>query len=227
MKFDDAPVTRETPEVEACAEWAGVDPWHRVWIFGSTQPGEEQMALDIYKELRSEHEDLRLILVPRHRERFREVADLIRRAELKPHRRSTDPSQADSRWGSETVLLIDTIGELRDWWGVGQIATVGGSFGDRGGQNMLEPAGYGLAVSFGPNTRNFEQIAQWLIDNEGAVRVSGPAELRAFVKRCLTDIPAADALGRQAQQVVEQHRGAIGRTIKAMFGDQQSSRRAA
>jgi 3-deoxy-D-manno-octulosonic-acid transferase len=125
-----------------------------------------------------------------------------------------------------TVILVDTIGELRDWWGVGQIATVGGSFGDRGGQNMLEPAGYGCAVSFGPNTRNFRVISQALVDQDGAVRVADEAELTAFVARCVDDIPAADSLGRNARRVVDSHRGAIARTVRVLMDKSTLSRAA-
>jgi 3-deoxy-D-manno-octulosonic-acid transferase len=227
MKFDDAPTSRETAGVQTCVQWAGVDPWHRVWIVGSTQPGEELMSLTIYQSLRQEHPELRLILVPRHKQRFSEVAKLVSGAGLKVHRRSRDASLYDQQWDGDTVILVDTIGELRDWWGVGQIATVGGSFGSRGGQNMLEPAGYGSAISFGPDTRNFEEIARRLIQNGGAVRVYDQGELQAFVKRCLVEVPAADSLGRSAREVVLKHRGATRRTVDALCGRKTIRRQAA
>jgi 3-deoxy-D-manno-octulosonic-acid transferase len=185
------------------------------------------MALEIYQSLRKEHPELRLILVPRHRERFDEVAGLVADSGMKIHRRSRAPSLYDDQWNNDTVILIDTIGELRHWWGVGHIATVGGSFGDRGGQNMLEPAGYGCAVSFGPDTRNFEGIANRLISDGGAVRAGDRCELEVFVKRCLTDIPAADSLGRSARQVVQRHRGATERSVIAMVGNTNAKRHAA
>ena len=227
MKFDDAPTSRDTVDVQARAQWAGVDPWQRVWIVGSTQPGEESMALTIYQSLREENPELRLILIPRHQERFNEVASLISTVGLKVHRRSQDDSLHDRQWDSDTVILVDTIGELRHWWGVGQIATVGGSFGSRGGQNMLEPAGYGSAVSFGPDTRNFAEIARRLIQGGGAVRVHDQDELHAFVKRCLTDIPAADSLGRSAREIVLKHRGATQRTLEGVCATTATSRQAA
>lgn len=227
MKFDDAPTSRDTVEVQACAQWAGVDPWHRIWIMGSTQPGEEAMALSIYQSLREEHPELRLILVPRHQERFNEVASLVSTVGLKVHRRSKDGSLHDRQWDSDTVILVDTIGELRHWWGVGQMATVGGSFGSRGGQNMLEPAGYGSAVSFGPDTRNFAEIARSLIQAGGAVRVHDQDELHAFVQRCLTNIPAADSLGRSAREIVFKHRGATQRTLAGICATTATSRQAA
>ncbi|MGB7329003.1 MAG: 3-deoxy-D-manno-octulosonic acid transferase [Rubripirellula sp.] len=232
LKYDNAPTTRDTASVAKLASWSGVDPWHQIWIVGSTQSGEEAMAISIYQSLRVDHPELRLVIVPRHKERFDDVAALIQDDGLGVRRRSSGSSGSSSdlvSWTNDTVILVDTIGELRDWWGVGQIATVGGSFGDRGGQNMLEPAGYGSAVSFGPNTRNFRQIAGDLIDADAAVRVHDQNELEAFVRRCLDDIPAADALGRAAKAVVNKHRGAIDRTVDAIIGRQetQTNRRAA
>ncbi|MEM6470783.1 MAG: 3-deoxy-D-manno-octulosonic acid transferase [Planctomycetota bacterium] len=216
LKFDNAPATRECVEVESRAHWAGVNPWHRVWIVGSTQYGEERVALDCYGELTALYPELRLVLVPRHPERFDEVASLIQDSGFKLRRRSTDAEDAES-WSSEEIILVDTIGELRAWWGVGQIAFVGGSFGDRGGQNMLEPAGYGSAVSFGPNTKNFSEIARRLLEADGAIRVQSPAELHSFVKRCLDHPPAADELGRNAKRLVNKHRGAMERTLNRLL----------
>ncbi|NND96944.1 MAG: 3-deoxy-D-manno-octulosonic acid transferase [Pirellulaceae bacterium] len=213
LKFDDAPTSRDNNDVTTRQQWAGIDPWHRVWMFGSTQAGEEVMALRIYQSIRQQYPDLRLILVPRHPERFDAVASLVVSHGLRVHRRSIDESLYDDQWNNDTVILIDTVGELRHWWGVSQIATVGGSFGDRGGQNMLEPAGYGCAVSFGPNTRNFAEIADRLIQGNGAVRVVDEEALRTFVIKCIDDIPAADALGHAATEVIRSHRGASQRTV--------------
>jgi 3-deoxy-D-manno-octulosonic-acid transferase len=216
LKFDNAPRSRHRLEVQQCVAWAGIDPWHRVWLVGSTQPGEERMAIEVFQALRDSFPELRLIIVPRHRERFDEVGQLIQANGFRLRRRSRDPGLGDQTWGQEQVVLIDTIGELRNWWGTAQIATVGGSFTNRGGQNMLEPAGYGCAVSFGPDTRNFQEIAGTLVAGGGAVRVQDQEELQRFVQRCLSDIPAADALGQAARQIVDQHRGATQRTVEAL-----------
>ncbi len=216
LKFDNAPSSRDTAEVASRYNWAGVDPWHRVWCFGSTQPGEEAIGLRVYSELRGSHPELRLMLVPRHPERFDAVAKLISEAGFRTIRRSRGDSQYADLWEADEVILVDTVGELRHWWGVCQIATVGGSFGDRGGQNMLEPAGYGCAVSFGPDTRNFQEIASRLLDVGGAARVVDEAALQAFVARCLDDRPAADSLGRAARKLIRDHRGATERSVAAI-----------
>ena len=230
MKFDNAPKGRDNHEVQSRVLWAGFDPWQVVWMVGSTQEGEEAMALRVYQRLKARFRELRLILVPRHAERFEQVAAEIESSGLVAHRRSCDGSQQHLPWTSDRVILIDTIGELRHWWGVCHLATVGGSFGDRGGQNMLEPAGYACAVSFGPNTKNFRHIAEQLLHADAAIRVNDEDDLERFVESCLADVPRADTLGRNARAVVEQHRGATDRILEAIgttLPDNASSRAAA
>ncbi len=221
LKFDDAPHDRDVPEVKQRKVWAGVDSSHQVWVVGSTQEGEEQMAINAFLKLRLRHPQLRLALVPRHQERFDRVAGLVTQAGLELRRRSKVQMPRSVSWSSNEIILIDTIGELRHWWGVADITTVGGSFGDRGGQNMLEPAGYGCAVSFGPNTRNFKEIADRLIGAKGAWRLQDGEELIGFVDRCIIEPSFAAALGTAAQQLVHQHRGAVACTVERLHRELQ------
>jgi 3-deoxy-D-manno-octulosonic-acid transferase len=111
------------------------------------------------------------------------------------------------------VLLVDAVGELGAWWGTAHIAFVGGSFGNRGGQNMIEPAAYGAAVSFGPNTWNFRDIVASMLDRKAAVVVRDGEELAAFVGRCLAEPAFAAELGDRAKALVAQQLGATGRTV--------------
>ena len=117
--------------------------------------------------------------MPRHPERFEAVAPAAGRlghrlaaadASWRPHRRSAEALPP-------RVLLVDVVGELGAWWGTAEIAFVGGSLGNRGGQNMIEPAAYGAAVSFGPNTRNFRDIVATMLARQAAVVVADEAEL--------------------------------------------------
>ena len=96
------------------------------------------------------------------------------------------------------------------------IAFVGGSFGSRGGQNMLEPAAYGAAVSFGPNTWNFRDIVASLLSADAAVVVKDPSALEDFVRHCLEHPRDADAMGRRAQQLVCSQLGATDRTVRLL-----------
>ena len=95
------------------------------------------------------------------------------------------------------VLLVDAVGELGAWWGIAQVAFVGGSLGDRGGQNMIEPAAYGAAVCFGPNTRNFRDIVAAMLSRDAAVVVADGDDLARFVRRCLEEPAYAAALGQR------------------------------
>jgi 3-deoxy-D-manno-octulosonic-acid transferase len=116
------------------------------------------------------------------------------------------------------VLLVDTTGELGWWWGTAKIAFVGGSLdGGRGGQNMLEPAAYGAAVSFGPHTRNFQaEVARLLAADAAEVVADGPA-LTAFVGRCLAEPAWAAALGSRAAALVAAHRGGTAATARLVL----------
>ncbi len=209
-KFDGAETDRANPGTSALAALAGIEPDDLVFLAGSTQEGEEEVALEIYRTVAHKHPRLRLILVPRHPERFDQVANLLDRSGVDWCRRSSLPADGSSK---PRVLFVDAVGELGSWWGTARIAFVGGSLGNRGGQNMIEPAGYGAAVSFGPNTRNFRDIVETLLAQDAAVVVRNQAELQAFVTKAIESPEWASALGNRAQELVEQQRGATKRTI--------------
>jgi 3-deoxy-D-manno-octulosonic-acid transferase len=169
-----------------------------------------------------------LILVPRHPERFDEVANLLNESGLCWQRRSRLEHEKPNP--AARVLLVDTIGELGAWWGTAHIAYVGGSMGRRGGQNMIEPAAYGAAISFGPHTRNFREVVRAMLAAQAAVVVHDGEDLAAFVQRCL-DLPHyAVELGCSARELVLRHQGAADHTIELLsklVGDETQSRRAA
>ena len=119
-----------------------------VFVAGSTMEGEEAAALAAYRAARQEHPRLRLVLVPRHAERFERVADWLARGASRSSGgaglNGPDDALAMRTSGRPPVILIDTIGELGAAWGLADVAFVGGSlFPGRGGQNMMEPAAYG------------------------------------------------------------------------------------
>ena len=110
------------------------------------------------------------------------------------------------------------VGELGAWWGTAQIAFVGGSLGRRGGQNMIEPAAYAAAVSFGPNTWNFRDVVAAMLAHDAAVVVHNGEEFTRFVRRCLEQPEYAAALGQRAQALVLAQLGATERTLDAADG---------
>jgi 3-deoxy-D-manno-octulosonic-acid transferase len=216
MKFDGVRGDPRAAEVVRLRSLAGFAADDVVFLAGSTQAPEEQLALDAFLAARTAHPRLRLVLVPRHVERSAEIAALLDRAGLPWQRRSR--LDADGAAPEARVLLVDTTGELSWWWGTAAIAFVGGSLdGRRGGQNMLEPAAYGAAVTFGPHTRNFADEVRSLLEADAArVVVDGPA-LTAFVTECLRDPAAAAALGRRAAAVIATRRGATALTARLIL----------
>ncbi len=211
LKFDGAQTDRGNAATVRLRQLAGIADDDLVFLAGSTQAGEETAALNAYRTLAQEHPRLRLILVPRHPERFNAVAEELDRTELPWQRRSClEVAGADA---NARVLLVDTIGELSSWWGTAHIAFVGGSLSSRGGQNMIEPAAYGAAVCFGPNTRNFREIVALLLARQAAVVVADAGELTTFVRRCLLEPQFAEAMGERARALVAAQLGATHRTL--------------
>jgi 3-deoxy-D-manno-octulosonic-acid transferase len=211
LKFDGAQTDRQNPRTLELRQLAGLGDDTVVFLAGSTQEPEEEYALTIFKRLSTTRTTLRLVIVPRHKERFEDVATLIERADVTWARRSALQPRAEWR-----VLLIDTIGELGAWWGAASVGFVGGSFGSRGGQNMLEPAAYGTATCFGPNTWNFRDIVAQLLAVDGAVVVSDAAQFEAFVRRALDDQAWAAGLGAHARNLVLSQQGATRRTVELL-----------
>lgn len=211
LKFDGAQTDRQNPSTTRLSALASFRPDDIIFLAGSTQDPEERLALEAFQELSAEHPRLRLVIVPRHPERFDEVARLLGSSGLAWERRSSLDSATTGR--SARVLLVDRVGELGAWWGTAQIAYVGGSMGKRNGQNMIEPAAYGAAVSFGPLTRNFRDVVAALLAEEAAVVVADGPALTSFVRRALDEPGWAEALGQRAARVVAAQLGATTRTV--------------
>ena len=220
MKFDGVKGDRRAPDVAKLRQLAGFHDDDVVFLAGSTQAPEEQLALDAFAAATPRHPCLRLVIVPRHVERTPEITALLDRSGLRWQLRSrlgssVAPLPADLE---ARVLLVDTTGELGWWWGTSQIAFVGGSLdGKRGGQNMLEPAAYGAAVAFGPHTRNFRDEVRRLLAADAAVVVADSAALTAFVRNCLETEGFAATLGGRAAELVASQRGSTVATAAAIL----------
>lgn len=227
IKFDRVETQRGNLRTQEIRRSFGLSDHETVFIAGSTQSPEEELALAAYLTLRSEFPHLRLMLVPRHKERFEDVAALVTRHAVPLLRRSqlnqSGPTNSvvvpgtdfHSLGASSTppVLLLDTLGELSAAWGLADIAFVGGSLTKRGGQNMIEPAGYGAAVLFGPHTHNFKDVVALLLDADAADVVVRPEDLQAAVRELLINPDRRQAMGRRAQELVTAQRGATQKTV--------------
>jgi 3-deoxy-D-manno-octulosonic-acid transferase len=211
VKYDGVQSDRRNPKTRELARLLNIVPGDLVWIAGSTQDPEEKHVLAIYRALRQRWPDLRLILVPRQKERFAEVADLLRSQRESFVRRSELTGPLADR---SAIVLVDTIGELASLWGLADVAYVGGSLdGRRGGQNMIEPAAYGAAVVFGPHVWNFRETADRLIGLGAAIQVSDSAALELSIRKLLENPTERAQLGAAARLFVKDQQGATERTL--------------
>ena len=227
IKYDGVNSERDNHRTKAMRALFGIAADAIVWVAGSTQAPEESVTLDIYRNAKVLHPNLRLILVPRHPERFGDVAALLERSGLPFVRRSELQGPAPSPpaplplstggEGGNAIILGDTMGELGAIWGLADLAFVGGSLdGKRGGQNMIEPSGYGAAVVFGPHTWNFKQTVADLLLRDAAIEVQDAASLEAAVLRLLDDASLRRQLGDAARRFVLSQQGATDRTLDAL-----------
>lgn len=184
----------------------------QVVTMASTHEGEEQMALDAFKRLLKTRPDSLLILVPRHQERFADIARIVEDSGLNMVRRSSGrPLMADTQ-----VLLADSMGEMLLWFGVSTIATIGGSLIERGGHNPLEAMAFGLPIVSGRHVFNFTDVYRQL-DARQAVRwVADTQQLHDTWLGLLVEPGTAQHIGAQAQQIFGKHRGATQRSLALM-----------
>jgi len=220
VKFDGLQTDRDNAKTVALRRAFGIAQHERVFIAGSTHEPEERIAIEAYLSLREEFDDLRLVLVPRHAERFEDVArlaasygvELVRRSEVT----NLKDAPAVSTHGAWPVGLLDTLGALSACWGLADVAFVGGSLTSRGGQNMIEPAGYGAAVVVGPNTHNFRDVVEGLQLTDGIRVIRQASDLTGSVRDLLRDTDAARQQGLSAREFVLTQQGATDRTIRLL-----------
>jgi 3-deoxy-D-manno-octulosonic-acid transferase len=189
-----------------------------LWIAASTTgssgdpANEEEHVLRAYESLKKQHQDVKLLIAPRHPERFDIVEQLIRARGLRCLRRTTaDPAVSDdSAWD---VFLLDTIGELSSIFSSAHVVFIGGSLVPRGGHNVLEPAAASRAIVFGTHMENFREISALFIASGAAIQVHDADELARVVDRLLRNSDEASRLGENARLIVERNTGATQRVM--------------
>jgi len=209
IKFD---VDRQPMSNKEHHEWLEalhLEPQNTVWVAGSTHEGEEKIILDVYKRLRPICPGLLLIIAPRNIERADSIKALCSEMGFKALLK-TDLTKDGA---SYDVLILDTLGELGRIYGVGRVSFVGGSLVAQGGHNLLEPAGFGHPVLFGPHMEDFVLMSQLLVESGGGQEVSDSDDLFEAVKRILMDPALGDDMGRKAAAYVEMNKGALKRVV--------------
>jgi 3-deoxy-D-manno-octulosonic-acid transferase len=221
IKYDPAE-TRVNPELPLQVLRAfGVDGDRPILFGGSTHAGEEEILGKIFQTLRADFPAFTLIIAPRHVERVGEIRARLARLGLNVSLRSeaetAPPAPPD-------CILLDSTGELQNWYAVATIVFIGKSLTAHGGQNPVEPILAGKPVLFGPHMENFSTLAQALITNQAAIQIPDSNSLHKKIAWLLGDSPAALRLVANAQGVLARHSGATSRTATLVTNLKSSAR---
>ena len=169
MRVDSAEVGTDQTLTEEFRKRFGFNGSARLIVAASTHEPEERVVLDAFKTASAAKRGrVRLLIAPRHPERFSDVAELLRDSGLAWVRRSDSPRQEDQNC---QAILLDTIGELRSVYPLADIVFVGGSIATKGGHNLIEPAAAGACVIVGPHTKNFAAITRSFIESDGLIQL--------------------------------------------------------
>jgi len=206
-----------------------------IWVAGSTHHPEEKIIFSVFRQLSKSFSNLSLIIGPREANRFDEVYNLardyglkvIRRTQLSVHQPAIAPYTSsvgaekpgrDGRAGNQiyNVLILNTLGELGQVYGLADIAFVGGSLAPKGGHNLLEPAFFGIPVLFGPHTFNFFTLSELMIKYKGGKMVSDESELLNVMSELLAKKSKREEMGKRAKEFVDQNQGALARVMEIL-----------
>ncbi|MDP9292749.1 MAG: 3-deoxy-D-manno-octulosonic acid transferase [Verrucomicrobiota bacterium] len=212
IKFDEpTPNSARFREFAAILQLLGTSADAPILLAGSTHPGEEKILLSFLRELRTQFPTLLLVVAPRHVERTAEIEAIAASHDLKSVRRTQVASAS-----SADVLIIDTTGELRDWYPLATVIFVGKSLTSTGGQNPVEAIAAGKPVIFGPHMENFDAISKLLLFHKAAVQVQTGAELKGQIQQLLANPARRDELIRNSTAALTLHAGATARTAQLL-----------
>jgi 3-deoxy-D-manno-octulosonic-acid transferase len=214
IKFDTDRLPMTVSERDEWLERLRLDAKDVVWVAGSIHRDEDRMILNVFSRLLPEFPELRLILAPRN---IKESDDILKRAGDMGLESVLKTNLIDNMTDNKIpykVLVLNTIGELSRIYGIGRIGFVGGSMVPLGGHNILEPAGFGCPVLFGPHMHNFVLMSELLLAEKGGFQVLNEEELYSTVKRLLEDPELLDLTGRSAKQFADKQRGVLEKVLK-------------
>jgi 3-deoxy-D-manno-octulosonic-acid transferase len=184
----------------------GIRVSHKVVVAGSTRKGEEEQLLSAFLQAKEEREDIQLILAPRHVKRAGEVEKLCLRKNVKAVRRTA--VKLGDQWD---VLVLDTLGELAQFYALSDASFVGGSLVHWGGQNLLEPAFYGKPVFFGPHMDNFAYLAQKFLESNAAKVLREPGDVKNMFQ--FVNEEEIERMGHRAKETLKALSGATEKTL--------------
>ena len=207
LKFD----SNEPNNLETIQALKKITGDRKIVAFASTREGEELQIIKSYLALQNKFNAL-LLIIPRHPERFNEVFNIASENGLNVKRRSL----ADHCEKDTDILIGDSMGEMMSYFSISDIAFIGGSLSNNGGQNMLEAASLSKPIIFGPSVFNFEEISKKLLDDGSAIQVSSAEELMQAISELLLDNEKRKLIGQSAKTTFENNRGAVARVFEAI-----------
>ena len=219
LKFDSAESSIDDTATSNLRQRFAFDRTARLIVAASTHAPEEQVAIEAFKQIKHSQPGYhaRLLIAPRHPERFAEVASLLQGSGLTWSRRSAAPQGDDKTC---EVVLLDTIGELRAVYPLADVAFVGGSIAPHGGHNVLEPSARGVCVVTGAHMHNFAAVTKAMLDENAMVQLpevspsTAPGELANALNSLLSNDSLRRDIGQRALAVCDRNRGATGRTLR-------------
>lgn len=202
-------------QIETVLSDAGLNGERRILLGGSTWPGEEAALLDVFQALRKQHPSLALVLVPRHVERTPQVVEEISGRGLTCRLRSEVVNGSQEK--AADVFVVDTTGELKNFYPHASLIFIGKSLCAEGGQNIIEPAAFGKPVLVGPNMGNFPVIMKDFLQADAIRQVADQPALQEAVASLLDDPSARERLGRNAEALVKEKSGTVAQTADVIL----------
>lgn len=212
LKFD---LTLPVQLSEKAQRWRKIWGQNRlVWIAASTHPGEEELILQAFTETRRSHPDLLLVSIPRHVDRTPQLQQLYSPTYKVVKRSDYNEENEESLIDAVDIFIGDTMGELLVFYAAADLAFVGGSLVEKGGQNPLEPAAVGLPILSGPHTFNFATITEQLKQRNAKIQINNVIELAEQVTSLLSDPQQRQQMAQQAKKFVSENKGSVLKQIQ-------------
>jgi 3-deoxy-D-manno-octulosonic-acid transferase len=213
IKFDGAPTPPAAEELQRLKRQLAITSDSKVVVFGSTRPGDEQLAYTCWEILRNEFPALIVLIVPRHLTR---IDDAVEPFQSVPFQKYSDLEMQDGKTNTpSSIIFIDQLGLLRTLYALAHVAVIGGSwFPGVEGHNPIEPAALGIPTVFGPYMKNFKAAAEKLTTNQGATRVLTPETLPAALSVLLNSDDVRSQMGDTAKQIIKSNQGATDKTLQ-------------
>lgn len=210
VKFDQGGSSLVNLDVAGLRAQFSLQAQAKIWVAGSTHQGEDEIVIRVYQQLLDIFPDLILILVPRHPHRCRPIGELLTQEDIEWRLRS---SVSESPLEPSGVLLVDTLGEMLNFYALADVVFVGGSLVNVGGHNILEASMVSKPVLFGPHMQNFKEISQYVTDAQGFGEVADATELERLLSHLLKNPDVAYAAGLKGAEILHQHAGATAHTL--------------